>query len=89
MKNAFLKLLIALVCVMGFGNSAAAVSSAPKTQPVINTSWLTTSAAQRAHNDVQIRRLKNLFADKQLEADEYYQRLNKLNETSRKADKTK
>lgn len=89
MKNLFLKFAIVLICFMGFSHSVFAISQETKSTPVAKSSWLTTSAAQRAHNDVQIRRLKNLFAEKQLAADDYYQQLNKLNESLRNADKSK
>jgi len=75
-KIMFLKIFVTVLGLLAPITAQGVVSRVSKTQK--HMSWITTGAAARAHSDVQMRRLLNVFTAKNVDADEIYDKLQEL-----------
>ena len=71
---------IAALC-LAYAQEAGAVVLKKNFQDNAATDWVRSGVASRAHSDVQVRRLMQMFAAKEIDSEALYQRLQLLRDS--------
>lgn len=74
-----LSLVVAIsAAIFTFSASALAVTSKPGHQQVQDVTFITTNAANRAESDLQVRLIKNLLADEEINSEAYLAQIERM-----------